>query len=278
MTERRSMLAERDTTDRYLAAYLVDRVGSEFPGAIAGVARFGLFVKLDETGADGLVPISSLGREYFAWDPDAQTLTGETSRRVLGLGQRVLVRLAEAAPITGGLLFELLEVEGRSLPNSAAPCGEGRRRGASSRSREPWRGDEADASAGMRARSYGCVSDQSRLGFDISGLTLCAHAHARASTPTGPIHQLISPACRIAAAHPLARRLLDRHQRRAHLLAALAEQRQRVFGRAGVRLGEGGAVQRHQPVLVVERLRIVAGQRRLLELRRRAAARCWRRR
>ena len=63
------MMAERDTTDRYLAAYLADRVGSEFAGAIAGVARFGLFVKLDETGADGLVPISSLGREYFALRP-----------------------------------------------------------------------------------------------------------------------------------------------------------------------------------------------------------------
>jgi len=116
MTERRSMMAERDTTDRYLAAYLADRVGSEFAGAISGVARFGLFVKLDETGADGLVPISGLGREYFLYDQDSQTLTGERSGRVIGLGQRVLVRLAEAAPITGGLLFELLEVEGRKLP------------------------------------------------------------------------------------------------------------------------------------------------------------------
>ncbi len=116
MTERRSMMAERDTTDRYLAAYLADRVGSEFQGTISGVARFGLFVKLDETGADGLVPISALGREYFLHDPDSATLTGEKSGRVIGLGQRVLVRLAEAAPITGGLLFELLEVEGRRLP------------------------------------------------------------------------------------------------------------------------------------------------------------------
>jgi ribonuclease R len=112
MTERRSMMAERDTTDRYLAAYLADRVGSEFTGSVAGIARFGLFVKLDETGADGLVPISSLGREYFRYDGDAQTLTGERSRRVIGLGQRATVRLAEAAPITGGLLFELLELEG----------------------------------------------------------------------------------------------------------------------------------------------------------------------
>ena len=116
MTERRSMMAERDTTDRYLAAYLADRIGAEFEGAISGIARFGVFVKLDETGADGLVPISALGNEYFVHDPDAQTLTGERSRRVIGLGQRVTVRLAEAAPITGGLLFELLAVEGRNLP------------------------------------------------------------------------------------------------------------------------------------------------------------------
>jgi ribonuclease R len=137
-TERRSMMAERDTNDRYLAAYLADRVGSEFAGTIAGVARFGLFVKLDETGADGLVPISSLGRVYFAWDPDSQTLTGESSRRVLGLGQRVLVRLAEAAPITGGLLFELLEVEGRKLPTPPRRGTKGgpRRKLARSRSRE----------------------------------------------------------------------------------------------------------------------------------------------
>ena len=73
-------------------------------------------MKLDETGADGLVPISSLGNEYFRYDPDSQTLTGERSRRVIGLGQRVTVRLAEAAPITGGLLFELLEIEGRRMP------------------------------------------------------------------------------------------------------------------------------------------------------------------
>jgi ribonuclease R len=138
MTERRSMMAERDTTDRYLAAFLADRVGSEFAGTIAGVARFGLFVKLDETGADGLVPISSIGREYFAFDPDSQTLTGEKSRRVLGLGQRVLVRLAEAAPITGGLLFELLEVEGRRLPTPPRPGAKGgpRRKLSRARSRE----------------------------------------------------------------------------------------------------------------------------------------------
>lgn len=110
--ERRSMAAERETTDRYLAAFLADRVGATFAGRIAGVARFGLFVRLDETGADGLVPIRSLGDEYFRHDAEAQTLTGERSGQVIGLGQRVTVKLASAEPVTGGLLLELLEVEG----------------------------------------------------------------------------------------------------------------------------------------------------------------------
>ncbi|SFR16426.1 ribonuclease R [Poseidonocella sedimentorum] len=115
-TERRSMMAERDTTDRYLAAFLSDRLGAEFEGTISGVVKFGLFVKLDETGADGLVPVSTIGREYFHFDADAGTLMGADSGRVLRLGQRVTVKLKEAAPVTGGLAFELLSVEGETMP------------------------------------------------------------------------------------------------------------------------------------------------------------------
>jgi ribonuclease R len=115
-SERRSMAAERDTTDRYLAAYLSERAGREFAGRISGVTRFGLFVRLEETGADGLIPIRTLGREYFRFDAQAQTLTGADSGHVLGIGQKVLVRLAEAVPVTGGLTLELLEVEGEGLP------------------------------------------------------------------------------------------------------------------------------------------------------------------
>lgn len=119
-TERRSMAAERDTTDRYLAAYLSDRVGSEFAGRISGVARFGCFVRLDETGADGLIPIRTLGREFFRHDADAQTLTGADSGMVIGIGQRVTVRLAEAVPMTGGLVLDLLEIEGQGRPGGGA--------------------------------------------------------------------------------------------------------------------------------------------------------------
>ncbi|MEM7505382.1 MAG: ribonuclease R [Pseudomonadota bacterium] len=122
-TERRSMDAERDTIDRYLAHYLAGREGASFRGRISGIARFGLFVKLDETGADGLIPIGTLGREYFHFDAEALTLTGERSGRVLGLGMRAEVRLVEATPVTGGLIFELLSADG------AAPSPRGRRRG-----------------------------------------------------------------------------------------------------------------------------------------------------
>ncbi len=119
-TERRSMAAERDTTDRYLAAYLADRVGSEFEGRVSGVTRFGLFVRLTETGADGLIPIRAVGREFFHYDPKAETLTGADTGLVIGMGQRVTVRLAEAVPVTGGLVLELLEIEGRGMPGGGA--------------------------------------------------------------------------------------------------------------------------------------------------------------
>ena len=123
-SERRSMAAERDTTDRYLAAYLSDRVGAEFPGRISGVQKFGLFVKLDETQADGLVPIRSIGREFYHYDEASQTLTGSDTGQVIGLGQRVLVRLTEATPVTGGLTLELLSIEGGAL--KAVPSKGGR--------------------------------------------------------------------------------------------------------------------------------------------------------
>jgi ribonuclease R len=124
--ERRSMAAERDTVDRYLAAYLSDRVGAEFAGRIAGVQRFGLFVKLDETGADGLVPIRSVGREFFHFDEAAHTLMGADTGMILGVGQRVLVRLVEATPVTGGLMLELLTVEGNALPAGGRGANRGR--------------------------------------------------------------------------------------------------------------------------------------------------------
>jgi len=134
-TERRSMMAERDTTDRYLAAYLADRVGATFKGRVSGVQRFGLFVKLDESGADGLIPVRSVGREFFHFDAETQSLTGSETGLSIGVGQRVTVRLTEAAPMTGGLILELLEIEGDALP-----AGGGARRGSKGGPRKPGKG------------------------------------------------------------------------------------------------------------------------------------------
>ena len=128
-TERRSMMAERDTNDRYLAAYLSDRIGAEFGGRISGIAKFGVFVKLDETGADGLVPIRNLGNEYFHFDRDAGTLMGADTGVIIGLGQRVRVRLTEAAPVTGGIGLEILEIENEAMPKGRGSTRPARGRG-----------------------------------------------------------------------------------------------------------------------------------------------------
>ncbi|WP_323781076.1 ribonuclease R [Thalassovita sp.] len=114
-TERRSMMAERDTNDRYLAAFLSERVGNEFTGRISGIAKFGAFIRLDETGADGLIPIRSLGNEYFHFDPDNGTLMGSDTGLTLSLGQRVTVKLTEATPVTGGIALELITLDGEAV-------------------------------------------------------------------------------------------------------------------------------------------------------------------
>jgi ribonuclease R len=115
------MAAERDAMDRYIAAFLQEHVGATFTGRITGVTRFGLFVRLEETGADGLVPVSSLGNEYFTHDDRAHALVGERSGQRYTLGRPVEVRLKEATPITGGLLFEMLSDAEPRDPNAPAP-------------------------------------------------------------------------------------------------------------------------------------------------------------
>jgi ribonuclease R len=115
VTERRAMKAERETADRLIAHFLADRIGASFQGRISGVTRAGLFVKLSETGADGLIPIRTLGSEYFNYDETRHALIGTRSGAMHRLGDVVDVRLVEAAPVAGALRFELLS-EGKSIP------------------------------------------------------------------------------------------------------------------------------------------------------------------
>ncbi|MDE2318931.1 MAG: ribonuclease R [Rhodospirillales bacterium] len=104
-TERRATLAERDSTDRYLALYLQHRIGELFQARISGVTKFGLFATLTESGASGFLSMASLPDDYWVFDERAQTLSGRRSRAVYSLAQELEVRLNEAKPVTGGLLL-----------------------------------------------------------------------------------------------------------------------------------------------------------------------------
>ncbi|WP_159982165.1 MULTISPECIES: ribonuclease R [unclassified Novosphingobium] len=114
--ERRAMEAERETIDRYVAAWLSSRVGEVFDCRITGVQKFGFFATILSLGGDGLVPVSTLGDERFGYDEKAQVLVGERTRTTYAIGQIVRLRLAEANPLTGALKFELEEAEGSIEP------------------------------------------------------------------------------------------------------------------------------------------------------------------
>jgi ribonuclease R len=122
--ERRAMTAERETADRLIAHFLADRIGATFEGRISGVTRAGLFVKLDGTGADGFVPARLIGGEYFRYYEARHALIGDTTGETYRLGDRVSIRLAEAAPVAGALRFELLSpgrIEGKRTRTRAVP-------------------------------------------------------------------------------------------------------------------------------------------------------------
>jgi ribonuclease R len=121
--ERRAMEAERETIDRYVAAWLSVRVGEVFETRVTGVQKFGLFATIVGLGGDGLVPVSTLGAERFHYDEQARVLEGEQSGTRYAMGDRLRLKLAEANPLTGALKFEpedgagaAVEPRGRPLP------------------------------------------------------------------------------------------------------------------------------------------------------------------
>ena len=114
-TERRAMEAERDTIDRYVAAWLSGRVGETFDTRITGVQGFGFFATIEKLGGDGLVPVSTLGREYFSYDEGARKLVGERSGTEYAVGDRLKLKLAEANALTGALKFEVPDSDGAGI-------------------------------------------------------------------------------------------------------------------------------------------------------------------
>jgi ribonuclease R len=128
IAERRAMAAERETTDRLIAGYLAEHVGASFDGRVAGVTRSGLFVKLNETGADGFIPAATLGSDYYAFDERAHAITGTRTGESWRLGDKVKVKLVEAAPFAGALRFEMIS-DGRTVAKDQRPRDAGARRG-----------------------------------------------------------------------------------------------------------------------------------------------------
>ena len=120
-TERRAAAAERDALERYASVFLADRVGGSFDGRINGVTRAGLFVTLTETGADGLIPMRSLGDDFYVHDEARHRLVGRRWGRTFTLGDPLKVRLVEANAVTGSLLFALAEEEEAATGTHARP-------------------------------------------------------------------------------------------------------------------------------------------------------------
>jgi ribonuclease R len=123
VAERRAMAAERDTVDRLIASWLAERVGATFEGRIRGVTRAGLFVELAESGADGFVPISTIGEDFYQYEELHHRLVGRTTGETFRLGDAVEVRLVEALPYAGSLRLELL----REAPKAGARSKRGQR-------------------------------------------------------------------------------------------------------------------------------------------------------
>jgi len=109
MLERRAMEAERETVDRYVAAFLSDQVGQLVECRITGVLPFGFFAAVENLGGDGLLLARDLGTEYFRYDEGARTLVGDETGDTYRVGQRLTLRLAEANPVSGSLRYELPE-------------------------------------------------------------------------------------------------------------------------------------------------------------------------
>jgi ribonuclease R len=116
--ERRAMAAERETTDRLVAAHMSAQIGAQFAARIAGVTRVGLFVRLKETGADGFIPAASLGADYYRFEETQRALVGTRSGETFRLGDSVEVKLVEAAPFAGALRFEMLSKGGARKPRT----------------------------------------------------------------------------------------------------------------------------------------------------------------
>ena len=109
MTERRADEATRDAIDWLKCEYMQDKVGETFEGLITAVTSFGLFVELRDVYVEGLLHISSLGQDYFHFDPLKHRLIGEHTRKIYRLADPITVRVVRVDLDEGKIDFELVD-------------------------------------------------------------------------------------------------------------------------------------------------------------------------
>ena len=107
-TERNAAAAERDITARYLSVYLKPLVGTQFDVKISGLTNAGIFVRIPSLGAEGLIPMRSLPNDYYQVLDAGSCLRGVETKLKFRLGQSIEAVLSEAAPISGGLIFQYI--------------------------------------------------------------------------------------------------------------------------------------------------------------------------
>lgn len=149
-TERQAASAEQDCVDRYVASYLADKIGAKFTARISSATSFGLFVRLDDYGADGLIPMSALPGDYYDYDDEAQQLVGRNSGRTFAVGDTLDVILKEAVPITGGLVFSILG----STHNGGIKRGTPRKKSMYKRQKKRKQTHAADFNGGTHHKSH----------------------------------------------------------------------------------------------------------------------------
>lgn len=113
--ERRADDAEREVLEWKKVIFMRDKVGNEYTGIVTGVAPFGLFVELDEIFVQGLVPVATIGGDFWHYHDKEHRLRGESSRRELRLGDMVKIRVEAIDEDRKQIEFRLLELGGKEI-------------------------------------------------------------------------------------------------------------------------------------------------------------------
>ncbi|MFB2648397.1 ribonuclease R [Shewanella mangrovisoli] len=158
-TERRADEATRDVSDWLKCEFMQDHVGDTFEAVIASVTNFGLFVRLNDLFIDGLVHISSLGSDYYQFDPMRQRLIGEHTGQIYQVGDPVTVKVAAVNLDDRQIDLVMLGDSGKG----------GRRKSAPSREKPMTARERVNREGAKMAKAAKSTGAKSKAGSDKAG-------------------------------------------------------------------------------------------------------------